>query len=1089
MKKVTYASTIMPGTCGEMGHRYANEIDIPVLMLSNFDSLRVRLLLCFTLVSGFSIVAAITASYSFHEVGKVLDLITTQRLPTALSAGKLARSVERVVAIAPRLLNVRDEQQKILVRQQMDHESAELNRLLALLRDSLEVREFQQLAPAVSTLQDNLNKLDQAVSESLQMALKKDALLQRLERDYFAVERAITPRLLRSKARLLQLQNAAASDESIDNNALLEATAELQPLQLLHFEMRTFYENLLRVASESKRNDLTLLEFPAERSRDRAQSLLKQLPHDARASLLAQMESVFQYLSAPQSLMQHRARELESVERGLQFAEENKRLSEQLTSAVDDLVNNALSDINSANSDALKVQQDGLFFMITVVLLALLCSALIVWLYVDRRIVSRLKLLSNNMASIAGGDFDKPIVDLADDEIAQMAQALEGFRKTAIEVEEFNSQELNEARIQLKSAIETISEGFCLFDKKDRLAIQNHHYRELFGLDDSHLGSSFESLLRRAMESRIDTNSDQEDYFQKRLEHHRNPPGPFVQKLQDGTWLRITERKMEDQSTVAIYSDITEIKQHEQALSNVLEERDNTLGKLEVVMNAIDYGILFLDHDMSIGTANRAFYQIWGLSRNEVESAETFGDVIKLKSGDRIVGSTRGDWKHDFEARVTEVKKGSISRHELTTSNGKTILHQCVAIPGGARMLSYFDITQIKQAEAALRQSQERYALAVNGANEAIWEWEPGHEDVYVSRRFHEIANSDPARERLTPEQWFSLVHPDDRESTREALVQHMKGNKDLFDVEYRLLGPDQVYRWVHHRGAGLRREDGWVYRMAGSVGEIESRKQLEFTLRDSIEVAEQNSRFKSQFIANMSHELRTPLNAIIGITEMLREDVEEEGPDSFEEPLIRVSRAGKHLLNLINDVLDLSRIEAGKLALYPEHVEIQTLLNDAVTTAEHLIQQNNNRIHLKVAEDVKSIYSDPLRFRQIVLNLLTNASKFTQNGDIHIRAHSIELEDGEWLELEVSDTGIGIDPEFLEKLFIEFAQEDSSATRRFGGTGLGLTISQRLCSMMGGEIGVESTVGEGTTFTVRLPAIPGRYPEVEISDGREQVL
>ena len=1078
-----------PGTCGEMECPPANEINISHLMLSKFASLRVRLLLCFTLVSGFSIVAALTASYSFHEVGKVLDLITTQRLPTMLSAGKLARSVERIVAIAPRLLNARDEQQKKQVRQQMDQESAELNSLLALLQDSLDEKEFEQLAPAASTLRDNLDKLDQSVSENLQLGLKKDALLQRLERDYFAFERAITPRLLRSKARLLQLQNAATSDESIDNNTLLEATTELQPLQLLHFEMRTFYESLLRVASESRHNNLALLQFPAERSRNRAQHLLKQLPEDGRTSLLVQMESVFQYLSAPQSLMKHRARELESVELGLQFAEESERLSEQLTSAVDRLVDSALSDINSANSDALKVQQDGQFFMISVVLLALLCSVLIVWLYVDRRIVSRLKLLSDDMALIAGGNYDKSIADLADDEIAQMAQALEGFRKTALEVEEYNSQELSEARIQLKSAIESISEGFCLFDKEDRLAIQNHHYRELFGLDDSHLGSSFESLLKRAMASRIDIESDREKYFQKRLEHHRNPPGPYVQKLQDGTWLRITERKMENQSTVAIYSDITEIKQQEQALSKVLEERDSTLDQLEVVMNAIDYGILFLDEDMNVGTTNRAFYQIWGLSRHEVEMAKTFGDITKLNSGEQIIGSSRGDWKHNTEERIAEVKQGPISRHELTLDSGKTLLHQCIAIPGGARMLSYFDITQIKQAETALRQSQERYALAVNGANEAIWEWEPGQDEVYVSKRFHEIADFDPDKERLTPEQWFSLVHPDDQKSTRGALVQHMKGNNDLFDVEYRLRGPDKIYHWVHHRGAGLRREDGWVYRMAGSVGEIESRKQLEFTLRDSIETAQQNSRFKSQFIANMSHELRTPLNAIIGITEMLREDVEEEGPENFEEPLTRVSRAGKHLLNLINDVLDLSRIEAGKLALYPEHVEIDTLLHDAITTAEHLIQQNNNSIHLEVAEDVKSIYSDPLRFRQIILNLLTNASKFTQNGDIHIRAHSIELEDGQWLVVEVSDTGIGIDPVFLERLFVEFAQEDSSATRRFGGTGLGLTISQRLCSMMGGEISVESTVGEGTTFTVRLPAIPGTYPEVETTDGREQVL
>jgi PAS domain-containing protein len=319
----------------------------------------------------------------------------------------------------------------------------------------------------------------------------------------------------------------------------------------------------------------------------------------------------------------------------------------------------------------------------------LLCSVLIVWLYVDRRIVSRLKLLSGNMVSIAGGDFDKPIVDPADDEIAQMARALEGFRRTAIEVEEYNLRELSEARIQLTNAIESISEGFCLFDKDDRLLIQNNHYRELFGLDDSHLGSSFQSLLRRAMKSRIISDADQEwyyhdeeDYFQKRLAHHRNPPGPYVQKLHDGTWLRIAERKTDDQSTVAIYSDITEIKQNEQALARVLAERDGTLGDLEVVMNAIDYGILFLDRDLNIGATNRAFYQIWGLSRHQMAQAKSFRDVVNMTNGDSVIGSSREDWPEDVESRIEEVKRGSISRHELTTRNGKTILHQCVAIPG-----------------------------------------------------------------------------------------------------------------------------------------------------------------------------------------------------------------------------------------------------------------------------------------------------------------------------------------------------------------------------------------------------------------------
>jgi signal transduction histidine kinase/methyl-accepting chemotaxis protein len=1054
-------------------------------MKIQLSSLRIRLLLAFTLVSSFAIVAALAASYSFNEVGKVLQLITTQRVPGAVSASELARSVERIVATAPRLLNASNEVEKSSVRDQLDLETAELNRLVTRLRNTLDSPDFEKLSPAVATLQNNLDEIDAIVGETLRLVANKEDLLKQLEQDYISFERSIAPRLLRAQARLQQLQNAAARKQSVDVDELLAATRAAQPLQQLQLETSAFRDGLLLVSIEPQINNLELLTFPLQRSMQRINVLLRDLPDDAVNAISPRIEALARYMSGARSLVSERSRELALIERGNQFAARNKVLSLQLTEVVDELVSGALNDIDSANSQALKVQRDGQMIMLGVVLLALLCAVLIVWLYVDRRIVRRLRLLGDNMSAIAGGDLHGRISDDADDEIAQMASALEVFRKTAIEVEESNLREINEARLQLYNAIESISEGFCLFDVDDRLVLQNNHYRELFGLDDSHLGSSFETLLGRAMESRIETDMDSDEYFRKRLLHHRDAPGPFVQQLQDGTWLRITERKAENLGTVAIYSDITEIKQHEQALDRALGERDETLGSLEAVMNAIDYGILFLDKDLNVSSCNWAFRQIWGLSSEEIEQAKSYRDIFDLNYGDSVVESSDAGWQEYVEARIAEVEQGSFDAHEVTTRNGKTLLHQCVAIADGSRMLTYFDITPHKRVEDALRLSEERYALALSGANEALWEWEMGNTEIYVSQRFHEIADLPAHKEGLSKEEWMALIHPQDREQIGEALIEHVKGRADFFDVEYRMLGPDREYHWVQHRGAGLRREDGWVYRMAGSVGEIEARKQLEFTLRNAKEIAEQNSQFKSQFIANMSHELRTPLNSIIGITEMLREDVAEDGPEAFNEPLTRVSRAGKHLLNLINDVLDLSRIEAGKLALYPEHVEIETLLTDAITTAQHLIQQNNNRIHLHISDEVKFIYSDPLRFRQIVLNLLTNASKFTQNGDIHLRASYEKSAGEEWLSLAVSDTGIGIDKVFLDKLFVEFAQEDSSATRRYGGTGLGLTISQRLCSMMGGEISVESAVGVGTTFTVKLPAIPGSYADTEIMSSR----
>jgi len=1045
------------------------------------SSVRLRLLLSFALVSSFAIIVALAANYSFKEVGQGLELITSQRMPTVLSAEEMARSVESIVSAAPRLLNSRDEDEKKRVRQQLDVELEALNSLLATLRNKLNAEEFEVISPAVATLRNNLNRLDAVIGKTFELAREKGELLVQLEQRYISFERTLAPRLLRANARLKQLLNATRKNQSIDVSELIEVTRSLQPLQQLQQEVQTLRDGLLKVAYEPDQNNLKLLSFPLQRSQNRTQLLLRELPDASGAALKPEIEALFEFLSGDWSIMSQRSIELKMLERGNLFAQENKVLSQQLTEAVDHLVSSAVADIHNANNAALKLQRDSQYFMLGVVLLAVLCSILILVFYVDRRIVRRLKSLSDNMFSIAGGDLQGEIVDPAQDEIAQMARALEVFRKTALEVEQFNLREINEARLQLNNAIESISEGFCLFDKDDNLLLQNNNYRKLFGLDEVHIGTSFEVLLKRALSSRIESGEDRDRYFEERLKHHRNPTGPFIQQLQDGTWLRITERKTENLGTVAIYSDITEIKRHEQALDEAIGERDMSLGNLEAVMDAIDYGILFLDKDLNVSSVNRAFQQIWGLGINDTRKAKTYRDIFSLDFGDNVDNTDGDSWEEYVEKRIAQVKKGSISRHELRTQNDKFILHQCVALADGSRMLAYYDITPLKQVEADLRLSQERYALALIGANEALWEWETGNTEIYVSHRFHEIADLPAGQERLSRDQWLSLVHIQDRERIREALVEHIKGQNDYFDVEYRLLGPDKVYRWVQHRGAGLRDENGWVYRMAGSVGDIEARKRLEFTLRDAKDVAEQNSRFKSQFIANMSHELRTPLNAIIGITEMLREDVAEEGPEAFVEPLTRVSRAGKHLLNLINDVLDLSRIEAGKLDLYPEHFEIEILLNDAIITTQHLIQQNNNKLHLEVAEEVKSIFSDPLRFRQIVLNLLTNASKFTQNGDIHLRASCETTENGDWLELVVSDTGIGIEDAFLDKLFIEFAQEDSSATRKFGGTGLGLTISQRLCSMMGGEISVESAIGVGTTFTVRLPAIPSRYSSTEM--------
>jgi signal transduction histidine kinase/CheY-like chemotaxis protein len=229
-----------------------------------------------------------------------------------------------------------------------------------------------------------------------------------------------------------------------------------------------------------------------------------------------------------------------------------------------------------------------------------------------------------------------------------------------------------------------------------------------------------------------------------------------------------------------------------------------------------------------------------------------------------------------------------------------------------------------------------------------------------------------------------------------------------------------------------------------------------------------QANMIKSQFLANMSHELRTPLNAIIGYSEMLMEEAEEIGELVFVEDLGRINKSGKHLLELINDILDISKIEAGKMDMYFEPCDLTSLIHDVMTTVKPLVEANGNRVEIHNVEG--EIISDVTKLRQILFNLLSNAAKFTKEGTVYIEVSYETRDDRPGCSFSVRDTGIGMTPEQIDKLFQPFTQADSSTTRRYGGTGLGLAISQRFCELMGGTISVRSELGQGSAFTCWLP-------------------
>ncbi len=290
---------------------------------------------------------------------------------------------------------------------------------------------------------------------------------------------------------------------------------------------------------------------------------------------------------------------------------------------------------------------------------------------------------------------------------------------------------------------------------------------------------------------------------------------------------------------------------------------------------------------------------------------------------------------------------------------------------------------------------------------------------------------------------------------------------------------------WLSISVTPVRNPAGDLTRFIAIEADISDRKRVEEELARAKEAAEAANVAKSQFLANMSHELRTPLNAVILYSELLQEEAGDRGVAEFVPDLEKIRRAGRHLLALVNGVLDLSKIEAGKMDLYLETFGVQQMLEDVLGTAKPLIEKNHNAVEVRVADDIGSMHADLTKVRQILFNLISNAAKFTDRGTIGVSADRTESAGRAEVVFRVRDTGIGMTPEQLALLFQPFTQADASITRKYGGTGLGLAICARFAELMGGTVTAESEPGRGTTFTVRLPAeVFPLAPEVESESG-----
>ncbi len=485
------------------------------------------------------------------------------------------------------------------------------------------------------------------------------------------------------------------------------------------------------------------------------------------------------------------------------------------------------------------------------------------------------------------------------------------------------------------------------------------------------------------------------------------------------------------------------------------------------IVETVREPLLMLDKSLRVQSANRAFYQTFQVSPDETENR-------------LIYELGNGQWDiPDLRTLLEDVIPTSSVFNDFELEHSFPIIGRRIMLLNGRKLragshseilvLAMEDVTERRRVEADLK-AIETYAqnivdtvrepllildttLRVRSGNRAFYQTFQVSAAETENRLIYELGNG----------QWDI---PDLKTLLEDIVPQSSFFNDFELEHDFPALGRRVMLLNARKLQAGHHGE-----LLVLAMEDVTERRRAEEEVAKAKEASETANKTKSLFLANMSHELRTPLNAIVGYSEMLQEEAVDQNLGSFGADLEKINGAGRHLLALINDILDLSKIEAGKMDLYLETFDINTMIDEVAATVHPMVAKNSNTMHVQKSFDLGSMHADQIKVRQGLFNLLSNAAKFTQSGKIALEAERQRMDSREWIVFKVTDTGIGLSTEQIVKLFQDFTQADPSTTRKFGGTGLGLALTRRFCQMMGGDVTLQSVPGQGSVFTIKIPA------------------